>query len=104
MVKDTKLRVIAYLFIILFSPTSVGFSGGSDGRKSSRNTGGAGLISWSGRAPEEENGNPLQYSCLGNPMDRGAWQATWGHKELEATEHIYRRIHIFTVLDFSKIL
>jgi len=74
MVKDTKLRVIAYLFIILFSPTSVGFSGGSDGRKSSRNTGGAGLISWSGRAPEEENGNPLQYSCLGNPMDRGVWQ------------------------------
>ena len=73
MVKDTKLRVIAYLFIILFSPTSVGFSGGSDGRKSSRNTGGAGLISWSGRAPEEENGNSL-HSSLGNPMDRGVWQ------------------------------
>ena len=29
-----------------------------------------------GRSPGEENGNPLQYSCLGNPMDRGAWQAT----------------------------
>src|SRR5574337_973439 len=31
--------------------------------------------SWSGRSPGERTGNPLQYSCLGNPMDRGAWQA-----------------------------
>ena len=35
----------------------------------------ASLIPGSGRYPEEGNGNPLQYSCLGNPMDRGAWQA-----------------------------
>ena len=35
-----------------------------------------GLISGSGRSPEEGNGNPLQYSCLGNSMDRGAWHAT----------------------------
>ena len=35
-----------------------------------------GSIPGSGRAPGEENGNPLQYSCLENPMDRGAWQAT----------------------------
>ena len=35
-----------------------------------------GSISGSGRSPEEGNGNPLQYSCLGNPMDRGAWEAT----------------------------
>ena len=35
-----------------------------------------GLIPGSGRAPGEGNDNPLQYSCLGNPMDRGAWQAT----------------------------
>ena len=34
-----------------------------------------GSISGSGRSPEEGNGNPLQYSCLGNPMDRGAWWA-----------------------------
>ena len=34
------------------------------------------LISGSGRFPGEGNGNPLQYSCLGNPMDRGGWQAT----------------------------
>ena len=35
-----------------------------------------GLIPGSGRSPREGNGNPLQYSCLGNPMDRGAWQTT----------------------------
>jgi len=34
------------------------------------------LIPGSGRSPGERNGNPLQYSCLENPMDRGAWQAT----------------------------
>ena len=34
-----------------------------------------GLIPGSGRSPGEGSGNPLQYSCLGNPMDRGAWQA-----------------------------
>ena len=36
----------------------------------------AGLILGLGRSPEEGNGSPLQYSCLGNPMDRGAYQAT----------------------------
>ena len=36
----------------------------------------AGPIPGSGRSPREGNGNPLQYSCLGNPMDREAWQAT----------------------------
>ena len=40
------------------------------------NAGSAGLIPGSGRSPREGNGNPLQYSCLGNPMDRRAWQAT----------------------------
>ena len=37
--------------------------------------GGVGLIPGSGRSPGEGNGNPLQYSCLGNPKDRGAWWA-----------------------------
>ena len=39
------------------------------------NAGDLGLILGSGRSPREGNGNPLQYSCLENPMDRGAWQA-----------------------------
>ena len=42
----------------------------------SSNTGDPGSIPGSGRSPEEGNGYPLQYSCLENPMDRGAWQAT----------------------------
>ena len=42
----------------------------------SANAGGVGLIPGSGRSPGEGNGNPLQYSCLENPMDRGAWRAT----------------------------
>ena len=40
------------------------------------NSGDAGLIPGWGRSPGEGNGNPLQYPCLGNPMDRGAWRAT----------------------------
>ena len=40
------------------------------------NAGDVGSISGSGKSPGEGNGNPLQYSYLGNPMDRGAWQAT----------------------------
>ena len=55
---------------------SRGFPGGSDGKESACNTGNLGLIPGSGRCPEEGNGNPLQYSCLENPMDRGAWWAT----------------------------
>ena len=51
------------------------FSGGSEGKASAYNAGDLGLIPGSGRSPEE-NGNPLQYSCLENPMDRGAWLAT----------------------------
>ena len=44
-----------------------------------------------GRSPGEGNGNPLQYSYLGNPMDRGAWWATspWGCKESDSTERLY---------------
>ena len=54
----------------------LGFPGGSDGKESAHNAGDLGSISGSGRSPGEGNGNPLQYSCLENPMDRGAWRAT----------------------------
>ena len=49
----------------------MGFPGGSDSKVSACNVGDTGLIPVSGRFPGEGNGNPLQYSCLGNPMDRG---------------------------------
>ena len=45
------------------------------GKESTCNAGDPGFIPGLGRSPGEDNGNPLQYSCLGNPMDRGAW---WG--------------------------
>ena len=51
-------------------------SGGSDGKESACNVVDRGLIPGSGRSPGEGNGNPLQYSCLENPMDREAWWAT----------------------------
>ena len=53
------------------------FSGGSDGKESAYNAGDLGSIPGSGRSPREGNGNPLQNSCLENPMDRGAWQAVF---------------------------
>ena len=52
-----------------------GFSGSSDGKESSCNVGDLGLIPGLGRSPGEGNGNPLQYSCLENPMEGGTWQA-----------------------------
>ena len=66
----------------------MGFLGGSDSRESACNAGDPGSIPGSGISPGEGNGNPLQYSCLGNPMDRGAWQATvhGDPKELDTTE------------------
>ena len=60
----------------LQTPVFLGFLGGSDGKESTSNSGDLGLIPGLGRSPGEGNGNSLQYSCLENPMDRGAWRAT----------------------------
>ena len=62
---------------------SMGFPGGSDGKASACNGGDLGSIPGLGRSSGEGNDNPLQYSCLENPMDRGAWQTTvpWGHRD-----------------------
>ena len=49
---------------------------GSDGQESACNAGDLGSMPGLGRSPGEGNGNPFQYSCLENSMDRGAWQAT----------------------------
>ena len=56
-----------------------------------------GAISELGRSPGEGHGNPLQYSCLENPMDRGAWQATV-HSVLYSQTHIF--FMFFTYLSF----
>ena len=64
-----------FLFFSFFCSTSV-TSCGSDGKVSACNAGDLSLIPGSGRSPGEGNGSPLQYPCLENPMDRGAWWAT----------------------------
>ena len=67
--------------------TTTQLPGGSNGKASAYNVGDLGSIPGSGRS-WKGNGNLLQYSCLENPMDRGAWWATvhGGHKELDMTE------------------
>ena len=63
------------------------FSGSSEGKESACNAADLGLISGLGRSPGEGNGNPLQYSCLENSMDRGAWgYSPWGRKESDMPE------------------
>ena len=64
------------------------FSSGSDGKESACNVGDPGLILGSGRSPGRGYSNPIQHSCLGNPMERGDWWATspQGHKELGMTK------------------
>ena len=54
----------------------MGFPDGSAIKNPPANAGDACSIPGTGRSPGEGNGNLLQYSCLGNPIDRGAWQAT----------------------------
>ena len=55
---------------------NISFPGGSEVKASAWNSGDPGLIPGLGRSPGEGNGNPLQYSCLENPMEGGAWWAT----------------------------
>ena len=62
--------------ILSGGPFIIGVLGGSDGKESAGNTGDPGSIPGWGRSPGGGHGNPLQYSCLEYPMDRGAWWAT----------------------------
>ena len=65
----------------------MGLPDGSDGKESASSSGDLGSITGSGKSPGEQNGNPLQYSCLENPMDRGAWGAI---------------VHVFTESDTTE--
>ena len=65
-----------YIYMHIYTQ-KIGFPGGSAGKEPTCNARDLGSIPGLGRSPGEGNGYPLQqYSCLGNPMDRGAWKAT----------------------------
>ena len=70
-----KLKLVGVWPHWLNCEGSLGFPGGSEVKASACNVGDLGLIPGWGRSPGEGNGNPLQYSCLENPMDGGAWWA-----------------------------
>ena len=64
------------MYLYLYMAYKHGFPGGSEVKASAHNVGDLGSIPGLGRSPGEGTGNPLQYSCLENPMDGGAWWAT----------------------------
>ena len=72
---DNKVAIF-WMQVIRYFSFIEGFPGGSDGKVSACNVVDLGSIPGSGRSPGEGNGNPLQYSCLENSMDGGAWWAT----------------------------
>ena len=80
-------------FLFISIPYISDFPCGSDSKASVYNVGDLGSIPGSGRFPGEGNGNPLQYSCLENPMDGEAW-CPWGCKELDMTERLHFHFHI----------
>ena len=85
-----------FVFLGLLVSKCKGFPGGSVVKNLPANAGDVGLIPGSGRSRRGGNGNPLQYSCLGNPMDRGAWwviDSSWGFKEADMTD-MTEQIHI----------
>ena len=79
----------------------------SDGKESACSVGDPGSISGSGRSPGKGNGNPLQYSCLENPMDGGACQdySPWGHKESEIINFtlFFFLLILFNHIQYNKI-
>ena len=78
-----------------------GFPGGSVVKNPPANVGDVGSIPGQGRSPGEGKGNRLQYSCLGNPMDRGAWQATV-HGVAKASDTIETKQQKYMIEDASK--
>ena len=74
--QDTWIGKFSWRRDRLFTTVFLAFPCGSDGKEAACNMGDLGSIPGLGRSPGGGHGNPLQYSCLENPMDRGAWQTT----------------------------
>ena len=84
---EITANAICPLQNLLEPPSVVDFLGGSDSKESTCQAGDPGSSPGLGRSPGEGTGNPLQYACLGIPMDRGAWRVTVHGvtKELDTT-------------------
>ena len=109
--KNVKTSTLKYCSVIMATKAEPGFAGDASGKKLPANVGdvgglpanvgdvrGSASVSGLGRSPGGWDGNPLWYSCLENPMDRGArWGfSTWGRKEsdtTEATKHTHTHTH-----------
>ena len=84
-----------------------GFPGGSDGKESVYDVGDPASTSGSGRSSGEGNGYPLQYSCLGNSMDRGTWLATVhgvAKIQTQLTQYLIHRSRVISVRLYIQIL
>ena len=96
-------RVVVFIRKVKLSKRNVrtieGLPGGAEVKNLPASAGDVGSIPGSGRSPRVGNGNLLQYSCLENSMDRGAWWAIcspWGCKELEMIECVYTHTNMYT--------
>ena len=104
-IKNGRVRYCNHSWLsLLFSfhyyfPPPFPFPGGSDSKASAYNTGDLGSIPGLGRSPGEGNGNPLQYSCLENPMDGGAWWAT-----VYGVAKSRKRLRDFTFTSFTQLV
>ena len=102
-ISDIKHLFGYILAIRRFSSEKISFPGGSDGKESACNAGDWGLIPGSGRSPGGGNGNPLQYSCLENSMDRGVWwlQSMGSHRvghNQETFTHFWKNVYLVLLL------
>ena len=97
-----------YIHVCVCIYIYIGFPCGSDSKESACNAGDPCLIPGMGRSPGERNGNPLQYSCLENSMDRGVWLATvhgvakswtWLSNYAYFYIYIYTHTHTHTHID-----
>ena len=91
------LKTVCFTSFLYFALSN----SGSDVKESACSAEDLGLIPGSGRSPGEGHGNPLQYSCLESPMDRGAWWVTDESDMTEQITHTHTHTHTHTVGETS---